>query len=230
MMWPPEYSVKKHSRARRVTLRTSRANGLEIIVPVRFNMRRIPIVLAEHKDWIIDQLLLLQEQNQQAALPEQIHLHAVQQSWGIKYLSADINLRLMQSPLRYLTLVGKQHDDNARKLLSRWVRIQAKKHLPRFLENVSRQIKLPYAKVTIRDQRTRWGSCSAEKTISLNYKLLFLPPELVRHIIIHELCHTVHLDHSERFWQLVAKFDPDWQVHRKTIKQVEDLVPGWISY
>jgi predicted metal-dependent hydrolase len=82
---------------------------------------------------------------------------------------------------------------------------------------VSIQTSLPYNRVSIRGQKTRWGSCSSDKNINLNYKLLFLEPEFVKYIIIHELCHTIHLNHSREFWQLVGDFYPDYRDIRKQI-------------
>jgi len=229
-MWPPVYSVKKHPRARRVKLRTS-LQGLEVIVPLRFNVAHIPDILIQHKDWIIKKLSAIREHAHDIEqLPNKINLCAINQIWGVEYLSATTKLRLIVRPDQSIALMGKQDFVTNKKILLSWVKSQAKLHLSLALDAVSREIKLPYEKVTIRDQRTRWGSCSRNKTISLNYKLLFLPSELMRHILIHELCHTVHLNHSEKFWNLVAKFDPQWRENRKAIRQMDGLIPRWISY
>jgi len=97
------------------------------------------------------------------------------------------------------------------------------------LNIISEKTQLPYKKATIRDQQTRWGSCTKDKNISLNYKILFLPEHLARHIFIHELCHTIHLNHSDKFWKLVEKFDSHWQEHRRAIRKVNELIPGWLE-
>lgn len=59
--------------------------------------------------------------------------------------------------------------------------------------------------------------------------MIFLPPELMRHILIHELCHTVHLNHSPQFWRLVAKYDPNWRLHNRLSKQEEMQLPMWLE-
>ena len=82
--------------------------------------------------------------------------------------------------------------------------------------------------MSIRGQRSRWGSCSATGDISLNYQLLFLPPHLLRHVLVHELCHTVELNHSPRFWRTVARFEPDLAALREEMRRSWSHVPGWL--
>ena len=78
-----------------------------------------------------------------------------------------------------------------------------------------------FRRVAIRNQRRCWGSCTALKNLNFNYKLLFLPPELCDYIIVHELCHLEELNHSSRFWNLVAQTLPNYKSHRKTLKILE---------
>jgi len=82
-------------------------------------------------------------------------------------------------------------------------------------------------RVGVRTQRTRWASCSGCGTVTLNAKLLFLPSALVRHVILHELCHTVHLDHSPRFWRLLAHYDPDYRTNDRNLRSAGRHVPAW---
>jgi predicted metal-dependent hydrolase len=76
---------------------------------------------------------------------------------------------------------------------------------------------------------SRWGSCSARGDISLNYQLLFLPPPLLRHVLLHELCHTVEMNHSPRFWATVRRFEPDLDSMRVEMRQAWTHVPDWVS-
>lgn len=77
-----------------------------------------------------------------------------------------------------------------------------------------------YHKVTIRDQRSRWGSCSRQGNLNFNYRLALLPERLVDYIVVHELCHLGQMNHSAKFWALVAKQLPDYLVRRKELKKV----------
>ena len=113
------------------------------------------------------------------------------------------------------------------KALRRWLSRRAARHLPVLLAEVGREESLSYSKVAVRGQRTRWGSCSTRGVISLNRHLLFVPPRLVRYVILHELCHTVRADHSARFWREVRRREPEVDLLRKELRAAGRRVPAW---
>lgn len=76
-----------------------------------------------------------------------------------------------------------------------------------------------YTSVTIRDQKTRWGSCSSRGTLSFNYRLIFAPPAVLDYVVVHELCHLTHMNHSRDFWNLVGSVMPDYKTHRRWLKE-----------
>lgn len=82
------------------------------------------------------------------------------------------------------------------------------------------QMQVTYGRVTIRNQKTRWGSCSSKGNLNFNYRLAFLQPELLDYVVVHELAHRRHMNHSEQFWQEVARYCPDYRSCRKRLKQV----------
>lgn len=75
-----------------------------------------------------------------------------------------------------------------------------------------------YNRITIRDQKTRWGSCSAKGTLSFNWRLLLAPPSIPDYVIVHELCHLTHMNHSAAFWKKVESVYPDYRTARKWLK------------
>lgn len=77
-----------------------------------------------------------------------------------------------------------------------------------------------YNKVAIRDQRSRWGSCSKMRNLNFNYRLVFLPPHLVDYVIVHELCHLEEFNHGPSFWALVARVVPEHQVCRRELRAI----------
>lgn len=77
-----------------------------------------------------------------------------------------------------------------------------------------------YNKITIRDQRTRWGSCSSNGNISYNWRVIFMHPMIGRYIIVHELAHRKHMNHSKEFWAEVARVMPDYRKYKAELKRV----------
>ena len=75
-----------------------------------------------------------------------------------------------------------------------------------------------YSKISIRSQKTRWGSCSAKGTLSFNWRLMLAPPSILDYVVVHELCHLTHMNHSPAFWQAVEKAFPDYKIARKWLK------------
>lgn len=76
-----------------------------------------------------------------------------------------------------------------------------------------------YARITIRDQKTRWGSCSSTGTLSFNYRLMFAPLRVLDYVVVHELCHLTHMNHSREFWSLVASVQPDYKIYRRWLRE-----------
>ena len=85
------------------------------------------------------------------------------------------------------------------------------------VDRLSTKVGVSVEQVSVRDQTTRWGSCSTMGTLSLNWRLVLLPPMLHDHVILHELSHRRHMDHSDRFWNQLAAWDPDWKKHDREL-------------
>ncbi len=96
----------------------------------------------------------------------------------------------------------------------------ARESLPFRIKALSKEKEIEITQVQIRDQRTRWGSCSSSGTLSLNWRLILMPFALQNHILLHELAHKVELNHSDAFWGLLSNWDPDCQENRKAIRTI----------
>ena len=93
-----------------------------------------------------------------------------------------------------------------------------------FAEQISAQIKLQATGFSIKSYKSRWGCCDKKGSITLSCYLIMLPLRVQRYVIIHELCHTVHFDHSKKFWELVAKFEPEYKLCRKNLRSYDYLI------
>lgn len=228
--WPPPYQVRRHRRARSVKLRAEQHQGLMITVPYRFSMRELPGILETNKDWIMKQLARIQSRPS-PELPESVTFYSIQQTWKIHYEPAADIFKITKQAANEIALKGDQADhQRCRKVLLHWIKKQSKSHLTAELQRVSAETQLAYDGLIIRGQKTVWGSCTSRKSISLNYKLFLLPAHLMRYVMIHELCHTKHLNHSASFWSLVEKFDPNYKQHRRELRQADRYIPAWIYH
>jgi predicted metal-dependent hydrolase len=113
--------------------------------------------------------------------------------------------------------------------LRRWLRGYAAAALLPWLRALSAELDLPFTRAAVRGQRTRWGSCTAQHAISLNWKLVLLPRAAARYVLVHELAHTRHLNHSARFWTLVERHEPGYAALRKTLREAGARLPGWVD-
>lgn len=98
------------------------------------------------------------------------------------------------------------------------LRIEAKSYLPKRLDYLANKHGFYYSKIRFSHSGGRWGSCNTNGTISLNIALMKLPFELIDYVIIHELSHTLEMNHSSDFWEIVARFDPNYKQNRKSLK------------
>ncbi len=96
----------------------------------------------------------------------------------------------------------------------------AEKFIKERVKFLNKNYGFTFKSIRVKNQKTRWGSCSKKGNINFNYKIIFLPKELTDYIIIHELCHLKELNHSKNFWKLVAKEIPDYAILRKTLKKL----------
>jgi len=96
---------------------------------------------------------------------------------------------------------------------------QAKAYLPGRVEHFAQQLKVTYGRITIRTQRSRWGSCSSKGNLNFNCLLMLVPPEVADYIVVHELCHRKQMNHSPRFWAEVAGILPDYKLRQRWLKE-----------
>jgi len=231
----PDFTVRESTRAKHVRLRVSTHDGLVVVVPNGFDRARIPGILLEKKRWLDRAMTELERRRELMEpadeLPERIVLRAIAEDWTVERREDKASsLRITEQIDNRLIIRGAiDAPDLWRSALRRWVVGKAKHRLPLWLEAVAEEHGFQAGKVTIRCQKTRWGSRSQRGTISLNAQLLFVPPQLVRYVFLHELCHAVHPDHSDRFWELLTHHEPQTDTLRQELRTAWRYVPGWFT-
>jgi predicted metal-dependent hydrolase len=107
----------------------------------------------------------------------------------------------------------------ARPLVEAWYRRQAHTHVAQRIAHFAPLVGRAPARISIRAQRTRWGSCSGRGTISINWRLMLASPEVLDYVIVHELCHLLQANHSARFWREVARVMPEYARHQRALRE-----------
>ncbi len=118
--------------------------------------------------------------------------------------------------------------EKLRTALLDWLAERARATLEPRLNALAVELGVNYRRAQIRRQRTRWGSCSVRGTVSLNFCLLFQRPAVLRYLLAHELAHLTHMNHTPRFWELVAQYEPQWRELDRELLQGWKQVPAWV--
>ena len=233
--WPPPYNIRRSQKAKHIRLNINPKSGLEIVIPQFISEKEALNFLNSKRSWVEKHATLLDPNNikyeaKRFELPHLIELRALSRSCDIRYhhfpkasriAFYDINDKLIFS--------GKINDfEPCLPAMKRWLKKQAVVYLTPWVEQIARECQLVFNQLTFRSQQTLWGSCSKDHNISLNYKLLFLPDRLVRYVFIHELCHIVHLNHSKRFWNRVARHEPNYKVLERELRMADHFIPKWL--
>jgi predicted metal-dependent hydrolase len=160
--------------------------------------------------------------------PSRIELPAVGEAWRVAYGERDGRCR-SDASAAVLFLPADSGDAAVAEWLRSWLKRHARRRLTPWLDSLGREHGFEFARVSFRNQVSRWGSCSSKGNISLNAKLLFCPPAVCRYVLIHELVHLEHPDHSPRFWNRVGELCPDYRRHVRELKTVWNRLPDWVT-
>jgi predicted metal-dependent hydrolase len=224
-----DYTVRRSARARHVRFVVS-ADGLVVVVPSGFCVSHgLPPLLEEKKDWIAGALEKVAARTRQKSetdgVPDIIDLRALEEQWRVTF--APLTRERLTEENGIIALTSDFSENEAIAALNRWLHVKARALLPGLLDEEAGRFRFSYAGVAVKKHKSRWGSCSSKGNINLNSRLLFLPPSLTRHVMLHELCHLREMNHSKAFHHLLCGMDPDAKKHSAQLRQAWGLVPGW---
>jgi len=157
--------------------------------------------------------------------PEKIHFPFLEKTYQVEY--PNIAQRAKYKVKDDVVLISADSNDKKIENVQKCIHDMAKEELTNILNKKSMEFTLPYSRVFIKAPKTRWGSCSSQGNINLNRNLLFLTLKQVEYLITHELCHTVHFNHSSQYWNLVSTFIPDFKGVDRSLKNATLKVPLW---
>ncbi len=207
------YRFRKSKKSRHIRLQISEDNGIELIAPKYISEQEAMKFINSNKEWLNKKIADLEKKrNKFYFLGREI---TVFQQYDMFRKTPSVNFTKNQ--LIISTPVDEEIDLKTE--YNNWLKQKAKIYIPRRTEKLADQYDLKFGKISIRSQKTRWGSCSAKKTLSFNSKLMMLNKRLIDYVIIHELCHTREMNHSKHFWCLVESIMPDYYSLRKQLKK-----------
>ena len=200
-------------------------------MPPRTSRAAVSAFVSQHRDWIeTRRLAALRQKPPEAPFPPPlIALPGVYESSRVHLAGGAGRVRIREGD-ELLIISGQISAPQLLKdALRRWLLGHAQLVLADHLAECAQEFGFTYGRLCIRRQRTRWGSCSARGTISLNCSILFQPPEVLRYLLIHELSHTRHMNHSRAFWECVARCCPDYRQLDRQLLDGWRRVPSWLS-
>ena len=217
------YTIRRSERARHARIVVER-DRVELVVPKRMALRQATGFVEEKRPWIERTLRRLREAE------ERMPQSRLEDGGAVPYLGRELELRVRVEPARVRPHVALRGDRATVKVgeagreavadaLERWYRRRARVEIGPRLDAASRRAGATYTTLTIRGQRTRWASCSSSGAMSFNWRLLLAPAEVVDYVVEHEVAHLEVLDHSPRFWRLLAERCPDYRRHERWLRR-----------
>ncbi len=225
--------IRISRRARRLAIRVYPDARVEVVVPPRARPREVEHFLAAHREWIESKRAQAMRNRPLPEVfpPASLRFALTGENWCVHVAGGTGRLRVADlhgASGGILQMAGAFTSASLRTALRRWLLQAAQARLAPRLEALAAATGVTYRRISVRRQRSRWGSCSVRGTISLNACLLFQRPEVVDYLIVHELMHVNHMNHSKRFWQAVEKHCADWRALDRELLHGWRHVPRWV--
>jgi len=224
------YRLLRNPRARRLRLRVERDGALVVTAPKGLRQDEIDRFVTARAGWVarVRERLARAREGRDPALfgmrPSGICLPAAAERWRVVYGGGESDSRAL-----LLRLPGDEAVAVTAQRLQAWLKRSARRVLAPRIDELAGAHGFEYKRLSFRNQRSRWGSCSSRGNLSLNARLLFCSPGACDYVLIHELVHLEHPDHSPGFWERVAELCPDYRLHMRELKTVWERLPDWVT-
>ncbi len=228
-------AIKRHPRAKRLSLRITREGVAQVVAPPRATEKQIHGFVERHRGWMEARL---------AARPQPVRigegatltvcgapltLRHTGKLRGVAWVESGVRIQdpgfretalsesWIPNPESTILWLSGPPEHLGRKAV-RWLQQTAHDTALPILDAACATLGTAHAGLRVRDLSSRWGSCTAQGVITLNWRLVFAPPEVMRYVILHEAAHLKHMDHSPRFWSVVASLMPEYKQARHWLK------------
>jgi predicted metal-dependent hydrolase len=217
-----EYTLKRRRRMRSVRLRIEPSGDVTVSAPFGVPKSYIMSFVLQHSSWI-------SRQKEKIALRTEVYPVLDWERMVVSYLGLLYRLRFTpHSASQERVRVGTRYisvdpitglESHVKRTFLRWLKQQAEAEILTRVCRWSETMQTTYSRVGFRQQKSRWGSCGPQNELSFNWRLIHFKPEVIDYVVIHELAHTKHHDHSARFWNLVERFDPSYRQKTAFLKK-----------
>lgn len=207
-----EILLIRNKRSKRLTLRQNLSAGnFKLSMPVRGTIAQAQAFCTEHAAWIAEKLSHMQD------VVEFKHGHNIPlRGEQFKLIFLDQLRGQTQQIDNELHITGGA--DFAPRRLTNWLKAEAKKDILVGIQKYEPMLNVKHSKLTIRDTKSRWGSCSSSKALSFSWRLVLAPPDVLDYVVAHELAHILEMNHSAKFWAHVAKVCPHMKPSQNWLK------------
>lgn len=217
------YTIRRSNRAKHLRLQVCLDScTLEVVAPGAFNLAGLKVILLEKKEWILKKLEAAQRlaaaRQANQALGHSIFYRGRQYLVEARVESGSTGKVEVEED-RLLVVVPPGLEGNVAAVLERWLRQMARLLVNQRIRVMNEKFKLPFNRVFIKGQKTRWGSCSQQKNLNFNWRLVMAPLPVLDYIVAHELAHLVEMNHSKKFWDLVELIYPNYKVQKAWLKK-----------
>lgn len=227
-----KFELRVSPRARGVYLKISPAEGLEVVVPRFYNMRNVPDILHKKERWILRNLEKISRQRQHRQLfGDGIKIFVAGRMKIFHLLPLEQGYRAVEETNDTIT-IGEPRGKTVthrhaivRERLERYLRLKGRRFFSERVHHIGATMEARFGTITIRSQKSRWGSCTRHNNLNFNWRLLLMPSEVIDYVIMHELAHTFHHNHSKKFYAVLEKFCPDYKKRRKILREMQERLP-----
>ena len=226
---PLSYQLRRSERAKKTRIVVT-AETIEVVAPIKVSEHHIKSFVNAQQNWIRNAIKRIQDRKHtvKSLAPTQ-YISGVTvpyQGQQIPLLIKPTSTKHIRAQLRsneefvvYLPEYGMENSSDAtRQALEKWMKHQIRQQAAQLITKHGTKHQLVPRQLRIKTQKTRWGSCGPKNDINLNWLLMLAPPIILEYVVVHELCHIKHKNHSKDFWQLVAEHMPDYLQHRRWLK------------
>jgi len=214
------YSHRTHPRAKGIRLKIEPDGQVVVVTPSWLPKFLINQFVNQHQDWIAKHLARQRRSAPRPVKSDEVAIFGHQyQVKAIHQPDQPIGAKLTGQSLMINSLSPQPSQHQLDKALDLFLKGTAEKYLLPRAYQLGKLMNIEFKRLTLRQQKSRWGSCSSRGTLSFNWRLVHFAPAIIDYVIIHELAHRVHMNHSAAFWQLVKIYDAKYLLHRRILSR-----------